>query len=111
MLADRLGPRDPLFAFGERGAHGLGALGTLNGISAELRRELGSLASLSSCPAGAILFVEEQMPDLIFRSRRAQETQIQTAGLRHAKRLAHHELLRRFPAGEENSHAVDQQCS
>jgi CRP/FNR family transcriptional regulator len=66
MLADRLGPRDPLFAFGERGAHGLGALGTLNGISAELRRELGSLASLSSCPAGAILFVEEQMPEEVF---------------------------------------------
>lgn len=67
MLADRLGPRDPLSTLSERGpARGFGALGILRGISAELQRELESLSSLSSCPAGAILFVEEQMPEEVF---------------------------------------------
>lgn len=66
MLTDRLGPRDPLSAFGERSASGSCSLGVLNGISAELRRELETLSSFSFCPAGAILFVEEQMPEEVF---------------------------------------------
>lgn len=66
MLADRLGPRDPVFVSSERNARGFGSLGILSGISTELRRELESLSSFSFCPAGAILFVEEQMPEEVF---------------------------------------------
>ena len=66
MLADRLGPRDSLSTFSECVARSSGTLGVLSGISAVLRHELESLSSLSSCRAGTILFVEEQIPEEIF---------------------------------------------
>lgn len=67
MLADRFGPLDFLPPPGDQGmTPGFGALGFLNEISAELRRELEALSSVSSCPVGTILFAEDQIAEEIF---------------------------------------------
>jgi CRP/FNR family cyclic AMP-dependent transcriptional regulator len=44
----------------------MGGPGFLNEVSVDLRTELEALSSLSSCPAGTILFAEDQIPEEIF---------------------------------------------